>query len=82
MSKATSVFALLYAVRNAGIEKADVEYVIDCAEEACGDMNQRGGGNFAKSCSRGCRTCRRTAIRRKRILCSTGHMQSIEAAAL
>lgn len=49
MSKASSVLALLYAVRNAGIEKADVEYVIDCAEEACGDMNQRGGGNFAKA---------------------------------
>ena len=49
MSKASSVLALLYAVRNAGIEKAEVEYVIDCAEEACGDMNQRGGGNFAKA---------------------------------
>lgn len=49
MSKASSVLALLYAVRNAGIEKADIEYVIDCAEEACGDMNQRGGGNFAKA---------------------------------
>ena len=49
MSKATSVLALLYAVRNAGINKEDVEYVIDCAEEACGDMNQRGGGNFAKA---------------------------------
>lgn len=49
MSKASSVLALLYAVRNAGIEKEEVEYVIDCAEEACGDMNQRGGGNFAKA---------------------------------
>nr|WP_317282366.1 glycine/sarcosine/betaine reductase complex component C subunit beta [uncultured Sellimonas sp.] len=49
MSKATSVLALLYAVKNAGINKEDVEYVIDCAEEACGDMNQRGGGNFAKA---------------------------------
>ena len=49
MSKATSVLALLYGVRNAGIDKADIEYVIDCAEEACGDMNQRGGGNFAKA---------------------------------
>ena len=34
MSKASSVLALLYGVRNAGIEKTDVEYVIDCAEEA------------------------------------------------
>lgn len=49
MSKASSVLALLYAIRNAGINKEDVEYVIDCAEEACGDMNQRGGGNFAKA---------------------------------
>ena len=49
MSKATNVLALLYGVRNAGIEKSDIEYVLDCAEEACGDMNQRGGGNFAKA---------------------------------
>ena len=49
MSKASSVLALLYAVRNTGISKEDVEYVIDCSEEACGDMNQRGGGNFAKA---------------------------------
>ncbi len=49
MSKASSVLALLYAVRNSGIDKAEIEYVIDCAEESCGDMNQRGGGNFAKA---------------------------------
>ena len=47
--KASSVLSLLYAVRNAGIKKEDVEYVINCSEEACGDMNQRGGGNFAKA---------------------------------
>ena len=27
----------------------EIDYVIDCCEEACGDMNQRGGGNFAKA---------------------------------
>ncbi len=47
--KASCVLALLSAVSNAGISKDEVEYVIDCSEEACGDMNQRGGGNFAKS---------------------------------
>ena len=36
-------------MKNAGIDKAEVEYVIDCCEEACGDVNQRGGGNFAKA---------------------------------
>lgn len=49
VSKASSVLSLLYAVRNTGIRPDEVDYVIDCAEEACGDMNQRGGGNFAKA---------------------------------
>ena len=49
VSKASNVVALLHAIKNAGIAKEDVDYVLDCAEEACGDMNQRGGGNFAKS---------------------------------
>ncbi len=49
VSKASSVLALLQLVKNAGINAADIEYVIDCSEEACGDVNQRGGGNFAKA---------------------------------
>jgi len=49
VSKATSVLALLHLIHNAGIDPAAVSYVIDCSEEACGDMNQRGGGNFAKA---------------------------------
>ena len=49
VSKASSVLALLSALKNAGIDKNEVEYVVDCCEEACGDMNQRGGGNFAKA---------------------------------
>ena len=49
VSKASSVMALLSALKNAGLNKEDVEYVVDCCEEACGDMNQRGGGNFAKA---------------------------------
>ena len=49
VSKASSVLAMLAALKNAGIDKNDVEYVVDCCEEACGDMNQRGGGNFAKA---------------------------------
>ncbi|NCB31759.1 MAG: glycine reductase, partial [Clostridia bacterium] len=49
VSKAGSVLALLYVVKNSGIEKGEVDYVIDCCEEACGDVNQRGGGNFAKA---------------------------------
>lgn len=47
--KASGVLALLHLVKNSGISKDEIDYVIDASEEACGDMNQRGGGNFAKA---------------------------------
>lgn len=51
VSKASAVLSLLTVIESAGISKEDVDYVIDCCEEACGDVNQRGGGNFAKACA-------------------------------
>jgi len=49
VSKASCVLSLLHLVRSAGIDKSAVDLVLDCSEEACGDMNQRGGGNMAKA---------------------------------
>ncbi|WP_428260749.1 glycine/sarcosine/betaine reductase complex component C subunit beta [Gallibacter sp. Marseille-QA0791] len=49
VTKASSVLSLMHLVKNTGIDPSEIEYVIDCCEEACGDMNQRGGGNFAKA---------------------------------
>jgi len=48
-SKASSVLAALATIKNADIKKEEIKYVIDCSEIACGDMNQRGGGNLAKA---------------------------------
>ena len=47
--KASGVVAALELLRSSKIDAKDIDYVIECSEEACGDMNQRGGGNFAKS---------------------------------
>ncbi|GAA0179821.1 glycine/sarcosine/betaine reductase complex component C subunit beta [Clostridium sediminicola] len=47
--KASGVLAFKNLVAKNNINVEDIEYVIECSEEACGDMNQRGGGNFAKS---------------------------------
>lgn len=47
--KASGVVSALELFRNTGIDRESIDYVIECSEEACGDMNQRGGGNFAKS---------------------------------
>ena len=49
VTKASNVLSLLNLVKKAGVNPADIDYVVDCCEEACGDMNQRGGGNFAKA---------------------------------
>ncbi|MGY0217824.1 glycine/sarcosine/betaine reductase complex component C subunit beta [Endozoicomonadaceae bacterium StTr2] len=46
--KASGVLAALH-LKNQGIDLSQVDYIIECSEEACGDINQRGGGNFAKA---------------------------------
>ncbi|MDL2280071.1 DUF5940 domain-containing protein [Desulfovibrio sp. OttesenSCG-928-G11] len=48
-SKAGAVLALMHLIKNSGLAAVDVDFVIDCSEEAAGDMNQRGGGNMAKA---------------------------------
>lgn len=47
--KASGVYALMTLLQKNEIDANDIDYVIECSEEACGDMNQRGGGNFAKA---------------------------------
>ena len=49
ISKASSAFAFQLLLSKSDLKPEDVDYVIECSEEACGDMNQRGGGNFAKA---------------------------------
>lgn len=47
--KASGVMALKELIRKKNVDPSSIDLVIECSEEACGDMNQRGGGNFAKS---------------------------------
>lgn len=48
-SKASGVLALLYLCRLNQVDPLKIEYLMECSEEAVGDMNQRGGGNLAKA---------------------------------
>ncbi len=47
--KASGILAALWMFEKTGASREDIEYIIECSEEACGDINQRGGGNFAKA---------------------------------
>ena len=49
VSKASASLTALNLIAKNDLNPDDIEYVIECSEEACGDMNQRGGGNFAKA---------------------------------
>ena len=48
-NKASAVVAMLHLIKNGGISPEEIDFVVECSEEAAGDMNQRGGGNFAKA---------------------------------
>jgi len=47
--KASGALAFMHLLDKNNIDPTSIDYVIECSEEACGDMNQRGGGNFAKA---------------------------------
>ncbi len=49
VAKATGIWALRRLLQNTKTAGTEIDYVIEASEEACGDMNQRGGGNFAKA---------------------------------
>lgn len=49
VSKASGVLAIKYLFAKNRLNPGEVEYLIECSEEAVGDMNQRGGGNLAKA---------------------------------
>lgn len=48
-TKASAAIVLRKLIRDVGIGAENIDYIIETSEEACGDMNQRGGGNFAKA---------------------------------
>jgi betaine reductase len=48
-SKASGFIVMKTLFKKTGIAPEDIDYILETSEEACGDMNQRGGGNFAKA---------------------------------
>lgn len=49
IAKASAVLAMKNLEYRNNIDLSEVDYILECSEEACGDINQRGGGNFAKA---------------------------------
>lgn len=81
VAKASAVFALKLLLAKSDLDKEDIDYIIECSEEACGDMNQRGGGNFAKSIGEICGCINATGSDTRSFCAGPAHAL-VEAAAL
>jgi len=81
VGKASSAFVLQCLLDRTDLNAEDVEYIIECSEEACGDMNQRGGGNFAKSIGEICGCINATGSDTRSFCAGPAHAL-VEAAAL
>ena len=81
VSKASAVLALQLLLHKTKLQAEAIEYIIECSEEACGDMNQRGGGNFAKSVGEMC-NCINATGSDTRSFCAAPAHALVEAAAL
>ena len=81
VAKASASFALQQLLNKCELKAEQVDYIIECSEEACGDMNQRGGGNFAKSIGEIC-GCINASGSDTRSFCAGPAHALVEAAAL
>ena len=81
VSKASGMLAFKHLIDKNKFDAEEIQYVIECSEEACGDMNQRGGGNFAKAIAERCGAVNATGSD-TRGFCAAPVHALIEAAAL
>lgn len=79
--KASGVLALEHLIAKSGINADEIDYIIESSEEACGDMNQRGGGNFAKAIGEICK-CTNATGSDVRAFCAAPAHALVQAAAL
>lgn len=81
VSKASAAYVLSELFAKNNIEPKDVDYLIECSEEGCGDMFQRGGGNFAKAIGEICGCINATGSDTRSFCAGPAH-SIVEASAL
>lgn len=77
---ASGVVTTLNLFLKTGLNPTEVDYLIECSEEACGDMNQRGGGNFAKAIGEVCGCVNATGSDTRGFCAAPAHAMVIAAA--
>ena len=54
VSKASGSLVMMHLMKQAGMKPEEVDFVLDCTEEAIGDRYQRGGGSMSKAMAEFC----------------------------
>jgi betaine reductase len=54
LTKTTGALALRHLLRRADLAPTDIDFVVSCSEEACGDRYNRGGGSMSKAIGEMC----------------------------
>ncbi|MBC8208557.1 MAG: glycine reductase [Desulfobulbaceae bacterium] len=80
-SKASGALALKWLCRREAINPEEIDFIISCGEEACGDRYQRGGGGMAKAMGQMC-GCRNASGMDIKNFCAAPASSIITAAAL
>lgn len=81
VSKASAAYVLAELFAKNDLKPEDIDYLIECSEEGCGDMFQRAGGNYAKAIGEIC-GCVNATGSDTRSFCAAPAHSMVEAAAL
>jgi len=73
MAKASGSLAMFHLFKRAGIEPADVDFVLDCTETAVGDRYNRGGGSLSKAMAEMCGCINATGNDIRAFCCAPNH---------
>lgn len=80
-TKASGALAVHHLMDGQGVDRGEIEYVLNCGEEAVGDRYQRGGGNLAKAIAEQVQLVNASGSDTKAFCCAPAH-SIVEAAAL
>jgi hypothetical protein len=81
VSKASGALAMLHLLKQTGMKPEEVDFVLDCTEEAIGDRYQRGGGSMSKAMAEFC-DCQTASGCDIRAFCCAPNHAIVNAAAL
>ena len=81
LTKATGALAVRHLLKRASLAPSDIDFLVSCSEEACGDRYNRGGGSMSKAIGELCR-CLNASGHDVKAFCAAPIHAIVDAAAM